>query len=766
MTQSPTIRTKQVLHSVSHVRFLFPIVLFLLFVINIPSLRAVQQTTTAGGSESALYQLTFTSTWSQETHPHPGGAERFPGNAHFSSIGGGTHMSGVSFWSLGELASDGIKDVAELGNRTKLEGEVQSAINAGTADQILRGPNLSDSPASRSFEFTVSDTYPLVTLVSMLAPSPDWFVGVSGLSLQNDQGEWINELAIDLAPYDAGTDDGSDYRSSDAVSNPPQLISDLTGVSPFSSETLGTFTFTRLDAPDETPTLTPTNTPPHTPTTTPPPQADLVVTGISIELNDDTCFSETSVLGYRVTIANNGSANAGTFAVELNNSVRQFISGLNAGTSTQLWFAGSGMGEVSAMVDPGNEIAESNETNNTLTTFPPVATPPPSCTATPTMTPTMTSTDVLSSTATPTMTPTAMASATPVPAISIVTPEDGITVTLPFTLEVIVQHWPLQEDGNHYHWMVDGIDQGPVFSATPVSIANLTSGSHLLTVALAKPDHSFINVQDTITINVAPSTSTEEPSTTATFTQTPTTTSTMQPTMTSTATPTITPLAQDQSPSGVDTETAQYQLTFASTWSNVTHPYSGTFPSGAHYSPLIGAIHNEQTRFWSEGGIATDGIEVMAETGGTGPLRNEIQSEIDAGNAHRIVTGGGLGSTPGNLNTQPFTATKSYPLLTLVTMIAPSPDWFVGVHDLSLLDEDDNWRSTLSFDLLPYDAGTDDGPDYTSANANSDPPQPIRNLSGVTPFSNQPLGTFTITRVDTPTNPNLEARIYLSVMFQ
>ena len=34
-----------------------------------------------------------------------------------------------------------------------------------------------------SFEITVSGEHAAVTLASMLAPSPDWFVGVSGLSL-------------------------------------------------------------------------------------------------------------------------------------------------------------------------------------------------------------------------------------------------------------------------------------------------------------------------------------------------------------------------------------------------------------------------------------------------------------------------------------------------------------------------------------------------------------------------------------------------------
>ena len=51
-------------------------------------------------------------------------------------------------------------------------------------DPLLSGDNLRGSPGSTQFEFEVSRDYPLVTLVTMVAPSPDWFVGVSALSLR------------------------------------------------------------------------------------------------------------------------------------------------------------------------------------------------------------------------------------------------------------------------------------------------------------------------------------------------------------------------------------------------------------------------------------------------------------------------------------------------------------------------------------------------------------------------------------------------------
>jgi hypothetical protein len=64
-------------------------------------------------------------------------------------------------------------------------------------------------------EFRISREYPLVSLVAMLAPSPDWFVGVSALDLC-EGGRWAAERTVELFAYDAGTDSGSSYESPDA----------------------------------------------------------------------------------------------------------------------------------------------------------------------------------------------------------------------------------------------------------------------------------------------------------------------------------------------------------------------------------------------------------------------------------------------------------------------------------------------------------------------------------------------------------------------
>ena len=181
---------------------------------------------------------------------------------------------------------------------------------------------------------------------------------------------------------------------------------------------------------------------------------------------------------------------------------------------------------------------------------------------------------------------------------------------------------------------------------------------------------------------------------------------------------------------------------FRATWSASTHP--SAFPPGPHFSPLIGAVHSERAVFWAPDDTASAGIELMAETGSTGRLAAEIRARMP-GDALAVISGRGTGS-PDSTTIRGVVATRAHPRITLVTMIAPSPDWFAGVAGLSLQDDFGQWRDRVEAVLYPLDAGTDDGPSYRSPNADTRPRQPIRSLQGVAPFSNAPVGTLILTR--------------------
>ena len=192
--------------------------------------------------------------------------------------------------------------------------------------------------------------------------------------------------------------------------------------------------------------------------------------------------------------------------------------------------------------------------------------------------------------------------------------------------------------------------------------------------------------------------------------------------------------------------TAVYRVAFSATWSSSSHP--ATFPSGAHWSPLIGAVHGDRASFWEMGETSSPGIESMAETGATGTLSSEINQQIP-NNALSVVNGSGSGS-PGSVTIREVVVRLDHPLVTLVSMIAPSPDWFAGVTGLSLLNGVGQWAESRQILLFPLDAGTDDGASYTAGNDDSSPKQPIKSLRGVHPFSIAPVGTFTFTRTDVP----------------
>jgi hypothetical protein len=137
--------------------------------------------------------------------------------------------------------------MAERGSKSPFDQEIQQRITQGRAENLLSGGDIARSPGSVSLDFTISSEHPAVTLVSMVAPSPDWFIGVSALDLIQD-GDWVDELVVDLHPYDAGTDSGTTYDSRDRDTVPPVPVSRIEGP-PLQAggmvPPLGTFTFRR-----------------------------------------------------------------------------------------------------------------------------------------------------------------------------------------------------------------------------------------------------------------------------------------------------------------------------------------------------------------------------------------------------------------------------------------------------------------------------------------------------------------------------------------
>jgi hypothetical protein len=187
----------------------------------------------------ATYDITFQSTWNEAEH------SSIPANAHWSDLVGATHNNVNEFVSLGEVATTGIQNVAELGNNTQFFNEVNQAISNNNANQWLQ-QNFSPVAAISSatlLNVEVNEDYPLLTLMSMVAPSPDWFIAINSLNLRNNTNDdWKDTFSIDVFAYDAGTDNGSDYNSPNSP-NTPVAISMINGF-PINSNKMGTLTVT------------------------------------------------------------------------------------------------------------------------------------------------------------------------------------------------------------------------------------------------------------------------------------------------------------------------------------------------------------------------------------------------------------------------------------------------------------------------------------------------------------------------------------------
>ena len=202
---------------------------------------------------------------------------------------------------------------------------------------------------------------------------------------------------------------------------------------------------------------------------------------------------------------------------------------------------------------------------------------------------------------------------------------------------------------------------------------------------------------------------------------------------------------------------ATYSVIFRGLWT--TAVTSGGLPGGAHFTPLIGGVHNAEITFLRDGGRATAGVEFMAELGGTSTLASEVRAaEPDA--LAVLLGRGNIGPT-GLSTIDDVTLTTDHSRVTLLTMIAPSPDWFVGVSGLSLLDEQGEWMASLTVNLYPWDAGTEEGAEFSLSNPATRPQGVITSIRGRGKFSNEPIATltFTLRSVKTAEPPPPELRV-------
>lgn len=162
----------------------------------------------------AEYTLIVKSTWTARSHPY-----EYPRDAHFSGLIGASHNAKYSIFAVGRRPTRGLERLSEEGKHSPLDDEIQAAIDAGNALEKFETGGLKNFNDSMVTTVRVDAAHPLISVVNMVAPSPDWFTGASSVNLL-ENGAWVRQRTITLPAYDSGGDDGKTYKAPDRDTNP------------------------------------------------------------------------------------------------------------------------------------------------------------------------------------------------------------------------------------------------------------------------------------------------------------------------------------------------------------------------------------------------------------------------------------------------------------------------------------------------------------------------------------------------------------------
>lgn len=197
----------------------------------------------ANGITTRKYSLEIKNRWTQANFP-----TRYVSNAHFSPFVVFSHRSDFYVFEKGESASSKLEELAETGATDIISDLYDNNIkDVGCG---VKGNSMFSSDGPQTIEIPVNTEYNTITILSMIAPSSDWFVagriqlGVDGnpatalpkfmdwLAFGNDP--FKKSGSIDLKNYDAGTEQDAIHFSLKNEPEPHQKdIEELT--SPFNS---------------------------------------------------------------------------------------------------------------------------------------------------------------------------------------------------------------------------------------------------------------------------------------------------------------------------------------------------------------------------------------------------------------------------------------------------------------------------------------------------------------------------------------------------
>ncbi|EDS42923.1 conserved hypothetical protein [Culex quinquefasciatus] len=127
------------------------------------------------------------------------------------NITGQSHNRAFNLFRLNDLASASISRFAESGHAHALEEELSRQSPAIHDEFHL--PKIAKGEGSSEGTFFLDGSHTMVSFITKIVPSPDWFVGLDSYNLCRG-GRWADNVTIELSPLDAGTSNGLTFTSS------------------------------------------------------------------------------------------------------------------------------------------------------------------------------------------------------------------------------------------------------------------------------------------------------------------------------------------------------------------------------------------------------------------------------------------------------------------------------------------------------------------------------------------------------------------------
>lgn len=150
-----------------------------------------------------------------------------PEDPHWSRVIVFSHAAAYSLFADGDTASSGLALVATNGRVSVLQAELAEARRRNRAGDPVVLPGSDTGQAAFSLTLDLTERMRHVAFATMLAPSPDWFTGASGVAL-HDGTDWLDTVVVPLWVWDAGADSGADFVAANAPTQPRQSVRLLT----------------------------------------------------------------------------------------------------------------------------------------------------------------------------------------------------------------------------------------------------------------------------------------------------------------------------------------------------------------------------------------------------------------------------------------------------------------------------------------------------------------------------------------------------------